>query len=58
LWLPQSSNVLNDRTLEKIDNSDAVVAEFRNEQALAFQIDRHVVDPAAHVAEWDFAFQV
>ena len=41
----------------EIDNANAVVAEFRNKQALAVEIDGHVVDAAPHVAQRDLRFQ-
>jgi hypothetical protein len=45
---------VNDLTREEINNPHAVVAELCDEQALACEVDRHVIDPAANLTEWDF----
>jgi hypothetical protein len=38
---------------DEIDDTEAVVAEFGNEEPFAFQINREMVDPTADGAEWN-----
>jgi len=42
----------------QVDNADAVIAEFGHEQSLPLQVHRHVIDPAAHIAEQDLGFEL
>ena len=48
---------MNDLAAIEIDDSDAVVAQFGDEQALAREIDRHVVYSAGYIAERNLGFQ-
>ena len=51
LRLLQPWNPANHPSICEIDNANAVIAQFGNEQALPLQINRHVVDPTTHIAE-------
>jgi hypothetical protein len=42
----------------QIDNADAVISKFGDEQPLPLQIDRHVVDAAPYVAQQDLGFEL
>ena len=57
LRFPQSGNRLYDLTFLEVDDPDAVIAKFGNEESLPRQINRHVVDPTAHFAEWNLGFE-
>ena len=46
-----AGNSVHDAGALDIHNSDAVAAEFRDEQALVRRVERQVVDAADHVAE-------
>jgi hypothetical protein len=41
-----------------VDHGKAAMTERRNEQTLPGQIDRHVIDPAADIAQRDLRFQL
>jgi hypothetical protein len=44
--------------LVDIHDCDRVVAELGHEEASPRQVDRHVIDPAADIAEWDLALKL
>ena len=52
LRLLQPWNPADHSAISEIDNANTVIAQFGNEQALPLQINRHVVDPATHIAQW------
>src|SRR5216684_3639796 len=58
LRLVQSGNGSDQTVSGQVDNADAVIAEFGHEKSLPLQIDRHVIDPAAHIAERDLGFKL
>ena len=45
-------------SLLEVDDPDGVVAELGNEEPLPRQINRHVIDSAAHFAERNFGFEL
>jgi hypothetical protein len=50
-------DAVDDFARGEIDDADGIVAELGNEQPIADRIDRHVVDPAAHIAQQYLCFQ-
>jgi hypothetical protein len=42
---------VHDLARGEIKDADAVVSQFGDEQPLAREVDRHVIDPAGHVAQ-------
>jgi hypothetical protein len=58
LGLLQSWNPADQFAVWEIDNSNGIIAQFGNEQTLPLQINRHVINPAAHVAQRDFGFEL
>ena len=54
----QPSNCANQFAIGEIDNSQGIVAQFGNEQSLPLQINRHVIDAAAHLAQRDFGLEL
>jgi hypothetical protein len=58
LRLAQSGNGADQATIGEVDNADSVIAKFRHEQSLSFQVDRHVIDPATHSAEQNLGFEL
>jgi hypothetical protein len=42
----------------EIDDSDGVVTQFGDEQSLPPQVNGHVIDAAADVAQRDFGFEL
>nr|WP_246752010.1 hypothetical protein [Bradyrhizobium diazoefficiens] len=54
----KASNGANYAAIGEIDNADAIIAKLGNEQSLPLQIDRHVIDSAAHVAEQNLGFEL
>ena len=58
LWLLQSPHRSNDLFVLEVDDPDGVVAEFGNEEPLPRQINRHVIDSAAHFAEGNLGFEL
>src|SRR6185312_1786998 len=42
----------------QVQHPDAVIAELCHIQTLATHIDRQMIDPAPHVAEWNFPLQL
>src|SRR5262249_18640528 len=58
LWLFQFRNSTNNLMIFEVDDCDTAVAEFSHEQPLSRQINRHVVDPPAHIAERNFDFKL
>ena len=45
-------------TFLEVDDPDGVVAEFGNEEPLPHQINRHVINSAAHFAEGNLGFEL
>ena len=58
LWLLQSPHRSNDLFVLEVDDPDGVVAKFGNEEPLPRQINRHVIDSAAHFAEGNLGFEL
>jgi len=58
LRLVQSRNPADQFAVWEIDNSNGIIAQFGNEQALPLQINRHVVDPATDVAKRNLGFEL
>jgi hypothetical protein len=57
LRLLQPVDPLKDLSGLNVDNIDAVVTEFGDEQSLPGTIDRHVIDAARDVFEWDCSLE-
>src|SRR5229473_5541470 len=58
LGLLQFWNPADQFAIWEIDNSNGIIAQLGNEQSLPLQIDRHMVDAAAHVAQRNFGFEL
>jgi hypothetical protein len=41
----------------KIDDAEAVIAQFRDEQSLPRDVDCHVIDAPAHWTKWNLALK-
>lgn len=58
MGLCQSSYRVDCFALLQIDDADAVVTQFGNEQALPFDVNRHVIDAAAHPAKGNLGLEL
>jgi hypothetical protein len=53
----QMFDPVDDRSRRNIDGLERSIAQFRDEQPLALEVDRHVIDTPADVFQHDLAFQ-
>jgi hypothetical protein len=53
LRLSQTVDPVDRLSRGQIDDVDGAVAQLGHEQALAPEIDRHVIDAAGDIGEWD-----
>src|SRR5215813_75090 len=54
LRLLEAGDPVYDLLLLQINDGHSVIAELGHENTLAGQIDRHVIDTAAHFSQWNF----